>query len=493
LAPTPFLSIPAVVGLALLLGGWTSLRAQGAPVAQTAPAAAGTNAVAAATDDRIQPFVQRLEGASRALSELRTTIVAEKLPLARALDAAEADLGEARQENETARRQLDRLALDIGTLGKDVLTREQERTYLGTLLGEYIRNLEARLHIVEVERHRPVIESARLALENDTLPAEEVFAAQIAALHASLARLDELVGGARFEGRAAGPDGLVKPGQYVFLGPIAFFASADGLMAGIAEQIHGSLEPSVQGFNEPAMTEHVRALVAEGCGTAPIDGSLGNARKIEETHESLREHIAKGGAVMVPILGLAGVVAFVVSLKWLQLSLIFLPTPRRLRPLLEAIRAGQTAEAQALAAKLRGPAGFMLKAGLAHLGATKDLIEEAMFEKILTIRFRFNRFIPMIAVGAACSPLLGLLGTVTGIINTFRMLTVFGSGDVKQLSGGISEALITTEFGLIVAIPALLCHAFLSRKSKGLLDKLEHMAISVMGEVEQARLKKEAA
>ena len=76
------------------------------------------------------------------------------------------------------------------------------------------------------------------------------------------------------------------------------------------------------------------------------------------------------------------------------------------------------------------------------------------------------------------APLLGLLGTVTGIINTFKLITVFGSGDVKSLSGGISEALITTKFGLIVAIPSLLLHAFLSRKAKGVTDQMEKSAVS---------------
>lgn len=476
------------IPLAMLLGCGTLARSQEQPAPEAV--VAGTNAVAATTDDRVRPFVQRLEESNRALSELRAHIASEKLPLARALDAAETELGDARQENEAARRQLDRLALDIGTLAKDVQTREQERTYLVTLLGEYVRNLEARLHIAEVERYRPSIEAARLAMDNDTLAPADVFAAQIKAVGASVGRIDELLGGMRFEGRAAGVDGLVKPGTYVFLGPLAYFVSQDGTLAGIAEQRLGSLEPAVLPFNDPAMAEQVKGLVAEGRGVAPVDGSLGNARKIEETKETLREHIGKGGPVMVPILGLAAVVGVVAILKWLQLALVFLPGARRLRPLLEAVRGGRGDEARKLVAKLRGPAGFMLKAGIAHLDATKELIEESMFEKILTVRHRFNRFIPMIAVGAACAPLLGLLGTVTGIINTFTMLTVFGSGDVKQLSGGISEALITTEYGLMVAIPALLCHSFLSRKAKALLDKLEHMAISLLGEVEQARLKK---
>ena len=84
----------------------------------------------------------------------------------------------------------------------------------------------------------------------------------------------------------------------------------------------------------------------------------------------------------------------------------------------------------------------------------------------------------LIATCVALCPLLGLLGTVTGIINTFKMITVFGTGDPKTLSGGISEALITTKFGLVVAIPSLIIHAFLSRTAKGKIDGMEQAAIS---------------
>jgi biopolymer transport protein ExbB len=117
------------------------------------------------------------------------------------------------------------------------------------------------------------------------------------------------------------------------------------------------------------------------------------------------------------------------------------------------------------------------------LDQPRELIEEAMFEKVLQAKFKINRFIPFIAVTAACAPLLGLLGTVTGIISTFKLMTIFGSGDVKVLSSGISEALITTEYGLYIAIPAVLIHSFLSRKAKSFEDRLEQIAIRFMGEI----------
>ena len=128
--------------------------------------------------------------------------------------------------------------------------------------------------------------------------------------------------------------------------------------------------------------------------------------------------------------------------------------------------------------RIKGPVGRMLKAGVDNLREPRELVEEVMYEVVLTSRLKLERFLPFVAISAASAPLLGLLGTVTGIINTFKLITVFGSGDVKSLSGGISEALITTKFGLIVAIPSLLLHAFLSRKAKGVTDQMEKSAVS---------------
>ena len=91
--------------------------------------------------------------------------------------------------------------------------------------------------------------------------------------------------------------------------------------------------------------------------------------------------------------------------------------------------------------------------------------------------------LPFIAICASAAPLLGLLGTVTGIMNTFTMIEIYGTGDVKTLSGGISEALITTEFGLIVSIPSLLLYAYLSSKARKVVNRMESTGVSFMNEV----------
>jgi biopolymer transport protein ExbB len=110
-------------------------------------------------------------------------------------------------------------------------------------------------------------------------------------------------------------------------------------------------------------------------------------------------------------------------------------------------------------------------------------MEESMYEIMHKTQLKAQSLLPFVAISAAAAPLLGLLGTVTGIMNTFSLITIYGTGDVKTLSSGISEALITTEYGLIVAIPSLLLHAYLSSKARKISNRLETAGISFVNEV----------
>jgi biopolymer transport protein ExbB/TolQ len=169
--------------------------------------------------------------------------------------------------------------------------------------------------------------------------------------------------------------------------------------------------------------------------------------------------------------------------KWLGLAFVRKPSKRRIKALLDAIAREDKGLAAQNAKAVGGPVGQMLAAGVEHLGEPRELIEEVMYETVLATRLKLQRLLPFIAICAASAPLLGLLGTVTGIISTFKLITLFGSGDVKTLSGGISEALITTEFGLMVAIPSLLLHAFLSRKARGVINQMEKAAVAMVNQI----------
>lgn len=440
----------------------------------------GEDAASDAFRKAVSQTQQKLDRAVEELDELRERIADEKLPLTRQLRELENELIAKREAFQDTSRVLDNRTLDLTNLRSEIKSREDEANYLSNLLGEYVRNFETRLHIAELQRYEDVLEQAKLAPDNNNLSEKQVFEAQTALVSASIERLRDAIGGALFEGEAVDPDGIVKVGRFVLVGPYALFRSSDGEAVGTAEQRLGSLEPTVIPFEEPGDREAAANLAQAGEGTLPLDPTLGNAHKIEQTEDTLVEHVKKGGPVMVPILGLAALSLLIALYKLVALSLVRTPGRKKLGPLLDAAGRCDRAAAEREAGKIKGPVGEMLQAGAAHIQEPKDLIEELMYEKVLSTRLKLQRLLPIIAITAASAPLLGLLGTVTGIISTFQLITLYGTGDPKSLSGGISEALITTKFGLIVAVPSLLLYAFLNRKARGIVDQMEKSAVALV-------------
>ena len=451
--------------------------------AASRPAGAQSDGAAVPFADAAATVKQQLAESLAELGALRARIADEKIPLGRRMRELEAELVEVRAEYQQTLRSLDDQSLELSKLRDDNRHRQEEAGYLSNLLSEYLRNFEARLHIAEMQRYGEPLETARLAPANSRLSPRQIYRAQIDALAMSLDRLHEALGGTRFDGTAVEPGRTVVRGTFVLVGPAAVFCSAGERRAGTAEQRLGSLEPAQIEFADLEDAQAAAQLVTSGAGLFPLDPTLGNAHKVESTRETLVEHVRKGGPVMIPILTMAGLALLVALFKWIALALVRRPSQKQIGALLHVVGQHDVAAARQMVAAMRGPIGRMLDAGVEHIQEPHELIEEVMYETVLTTRLKLQRLLPFIAICAASAPLLGLLGTVTGIIDTFKMITVFGSGDVKTLSGGISEALITTEFGLIVAIPSLLLHAFLSRKARGVLDQMEKAAVSFVNQI----------
>jgi biopolymer transport protein ExbB len=130
----------------------------------------------------------------------------------------------------------------------------------------------------------------------------------------------------------------------------------------------------------------------------------------------------------------------------------------------------------------KGSNARVLKATVRNIERDREHIEDIISESIMHESTRLDKLSSIILVIAAVAPLLGLLGTVTGMIATFDIITEFGTGDPKLLSGGISIALVTTELGLIVAIPLLLGGNLLNSWSEGIKDNMEHSALHIVNE-----------
>ncbi|VAW33790.1 MotA/TolQ/ExbB proton channel family protein [hydrothermal vent metagenome] len=130
----------------------------------------------------------------------------------------------------------------------------------------------------------------------------------------------------------------------------------------------------------------------------------------------------------------------------------------------------------------KNPLGRVLAAAESNRGTDIETLELRLGEAILKEKTGINKALPLLKIISMVAPLLGLLGTVTGMIIVFQAITIFGAGDPKAMAGGISSALVTTVLGLIAAIPTLLLHTFLSGKAKGIMHVLEEQSAGILAE-----------
>lgn len=132
--------------------------------------------------------------------------------------------------------------------------------------------------------------------------------------------------------------------------------------------------------------------------------------------------------------------------------------------------------------KTNNPLGRILKVAEDNQGSDTESLELHMGEAILKESPKIQSGLSLLKIIAMVAPLLGLLGTVTGMIIVFQAITIYGAGDPKAMAGGISSALVTTVLGLTVAIPTLLMHTMLSGKAKKMLHILEEQSAGIVAE-----------
>ncbi len=196
------------------------------------------------------------------------------------------------------------------------------------------------------------------------------------------------------------------------------------------------------------------------------------------------EIVKSGGTMMVPIV-LASIVALAIIAErlWtLQRERIL---PKDLfEKVWQWVEAGQLNDEHLRALELNSPLGRILAAGLANRTRPREVLREAIEDAGRHVIHELERFLSTLGTIAGVSPLLGLLGTVFGMIRTFNSITVSGIGSPAALSSGIAEALIATAAGLTVAIPSLVCFRLLRRRVDGLVIEMEKEAIKMMQAIE---------
>lgn len=427
-----------------------------------------------------------LRASVKELTQSRASIAAEKLPLSTKLSTLEEQAVDLRRERDQLLKLKDNRTINLDTLRRRVKSLEDQQEFAASRLSEFISNFEARINISESGAYEQVLREAKNAKDSKELSVGEKRMKQLDLVEAAIARMRARVGGHLYEGEATAPSGYVVPGTFIASGPQVYFAAKDGSVGGLVEVQANNTNAFVVPLPE-AMAQGLAQIAQGGAGELPADPTLGKALKKQKARKSLKQHVQDGGYVGYTILVLGFVSLLLTLFKVWDIGSFKIARSSQVDAVLEALEQHDAEGARQKAESIPGITGQMMKTGVQFAGEKRGIIEELLFEKILVVRPRLERYLPFLAITAAAAPLMGLLGTVVGMIKTFQDLTVFGAGDAKALSSGISEALVTTEFGLIVAIPVLILHGMLSRMARQKIGMLEHTAVSFVNGVMRNR------
>jgi len=180
----------------------------------------------------------------------------------------------------------------------------------------------------------------------------------------------------------------------------------------------------------------------------------------------IEEYIKTGGAVMIPILIISIIMWVLIVNRVLYMHRLYFKNISR-RKAGEYLQSNQIPDKQ-----YQGINALLVREFLIKRTGNAEVDSYILDETVMRLVSTLDRYLALITVFSSIAPLLGLLGTVTGMMVTFDVITIFGTGNARAMAGGISEALITTQTGLLVSIPGLYMSGFLMKRVKNLKYRL---------------------
>lgn len=244
-----------------------------------------------------------------------------------------------------------------------------------------------------------------------------------------------------------GDFGLVSDGKFYTL-------KNDGTVEELQRQPAGRLTGTIAPFQS-----------ATGMAEIAVDPSRGQILNLEVEKPTLPEYLDQGGFIGYLTLALGAVGVLMAVVQWLYLMLVKGKVKKQIRE--------ETPNTN-------NPLGRVLSVYDSNKSVDVETLELKLDEAILKETPALERFLTLIKLISAVAPLFGLLGTVTGMIQTFQAITLFGTGDPSMMAAGISAALMTTVEGLVVAIPTLLLHSFVAGASKSVIHVLEEQSAGII-------------
>ena len=213
------------------------------------------------------------------------------------------------------------------------------------------------------------------------------------------------------------------------------------------------------------LMEEFETSEAGALKTAVVDPTRGAIMALLVQTPNLQERIKQGGWIGYIILILGAIGLLIALIRFVVLM---------------RMEHGVSKQQKTKELNMKNPLGRILSVYSDKIAQDVETLSLKLDEAILRETPSIERGLITLAILAAVTPMLGLLGTVSGMIETFQSITLFGTGDPKLMSGGISQALVTTELGLAVAIPILLIHSALSSKSNRLIQILDEESAAIV-------------
>jgi biopolymer transport protein ExbB len=274
----------------------------------------------------------------------------------------------------------------------------------------------------------------------------------------------------KFEGTIYADNGTLETVNVTRIGPFTAFSDGKFLIYNSDTQSLKQLakQPGATANVKPVeAAKRVENYTGDGFVQGMIDPSLGTLLALSVDSPTIKDIIDQGGPIGKIIIGLAILGILLGVYKMFALWGVG-----------SAVR-GQMRKKNA---SKGNPLGRILNAYHSNTSADTDTLALKLDDAILKEVPKLENGLNLIKVAAAVAPLLGLLGTVTGMIKTFESIKLFGAGDPKLMAGGISEALVTTELGLIAAIPLLILHAFAAGSARSISQILEEQSAGMIAE-----------
>lgn len=409
-------------------------------------------AVGAATPQ--EALLNNIKQARQSLETTENRITKERIALGEKLRKLEQEVIELRNETAVARRKMDERTLSLTQLEERLASWTEQQDYQRNLLDRYLQQSGYAYSTLEAKSL-----SEKIALVGDTAAAaQQTLSPQWQTQKLVL------------------PDGAVIQANTLSVGPVTWFIQPEREIGGLASHQNGLL--TATSLFDGSAYEQLNTLQHSPAGVLTLDPTLGRAVTKDNASESIIEHVVKGGIWVVPIVLFAFIATAIGLYKVTQLWRL----PKQVAiTSMKQVRARLKEHGEAA---FKGMQQQLLKITLT--APTTRERDDELFMQLQLDKSKLDKWINTVAVTAAVAPLLGLLGTVSGMIETFRMMTAFGSSDPEVISGGIAKALVTTELGLVVAIPALILNAVLSRKAKAYYDGLESFALLLSSEQSDA-------